>query len=75
LISITEEGIKETELWEEGRVEIDLTNKVVNFDVLFSHTRDEYEAYYDDIAYEDIPIYDIKFEEIPFDDFTEFAKK
>lgn len=72
LIAISDNGIKETECWEEARVEIDLTNKIVNFEAIWEITKKEFEIDYDDLKYDEIPIYDIKFNNIPFEKFTEF---
>ena len=43
LIAISDKGIKETEFWEEARVEIDLTNKIVNFEAIWEVTKKEFE--------------------------------
>lgn len=72
LIAISDKGIKETEYWEEARVEINLTNKIVNFKAVRESTKEEFEEDYDNIKYDDIPIYNIKFDNIPFKNFAEF---
>jgi len=72
LIAISDKGIKETEYWEEARVEINLTNKIVNFKAVWESTKEEFEKDYDNIKYDDIPIYNIKFDNIPFKNFAEF---
>lgn len=73
LIAISEKGIKETESWEEARVEIDIKNKKINFKAIWKQTREEIEEDYD-MSIEDIPVYDIKFEDIDFNKFTEFSE-
>ena len=77
LIGISKKGIKETETWEEHRVEINLDTKLIDFDAIWKSTKEEYlEDYGDDEdkKYEDIPIYDIDFHKISFDEFSEFNK-
>lgn len=78
LIGISEKEMANTEYWEEERVEIDILNRKVKFDVLWISTREEYKADYEDYnegePYDDIPLYDIDFYNIPFDNFKEFKK-
>lgn len=45
LLCVTEEGMKDTRQWEEGRVTIDIGTQTVNFDVLSHYTKDEVQKY------------------------------
>lgn len=74
LISISEDGMHETRNWEEARVEIDLLNKTVNFDVLYTISKKEYDEYEPGLDFESIPTLDIDFENIPFDKFSEISE-
>ena len=68
LIAISEKGIGETRSWEEGRVEINLDSKTINFNCFWSSSKEKF-ANDDDTPYEDIPVIDdnIDFSSIPFD--------
>ncbi len=48
LLSVTQEGIENTERWEEGRVTIDLNSGAICFDVAFTMTAEEYKNEYGD---------------------------
>lgn len=65
LIAVSEKGINDTRCWEEGRVVIDISDRVVDFDVFF-HISEEDEGI-DELT--DFPFYPY---EISFDDFEEF---
>lgn len=61
LLSVTPEGITETENWEEGRVTIDLDSESVIFSVFFHDGKDEYLEYSADDGisdYENLPVID-----------------
>lgn len=68
LIAVSEEGIDETRYWEEGRVEIDISNNTINFCALTEYKPDEFEW-----DYIPTPVY-VPFDNhhIPFDSFNEF---
>lgn len=65
LISITSYGMFNTRYWEEGRVQIDLHTKKINFNVFFEICEDELE----DVDIDDVPEIDIDFNDISIDDF------
>lgn len=48
LISITEFGIEETEMWEEGRVTFDLGEETVSFTVLYEWDLEDFRADYEE---------------------------
>ena len=66
LIAVSKKGIRETRQWEEGRVEIDLDSKTINFNCIWSSSKEEFD---DDTPYDDIPVIDDEFDfsVIPFD--------
>lgn len=72
LISITEEQMENTRGWEEGRVSIDLTRKMVDFNVWFPIWDGEEEDYSLPVTHKnaDADPYDISFE-----DFRKFAHR
>lgn len=76
IIGITEKSIQETRDWEEARVEIDIENKTVKFDAVFSVDTDELKEDYDftdeQIKYLAQPVTDIA--NIPFNEFASFGK-
>lgn len=76
LIAITNQGIEDTRDWEEGRVEIDLDNQVINFSVIWSDDKEnyleEYEKEEEDYAH--MPIVSYAFEAIPFEEFPCLAE-
>ena len=49
LVAVTQEGLKETEHWEEARVVIDLYKEVVRFEVFNLYTMTEFKAEYADL--------------------------
>lgn len=69
LLSVTNVGIVETERWEECRVTINIEDCSIDFDVLWSCSRDEYEDDCEICAYDDLPEHDVFFNNIPFDEF------
>lgn len=75
LIAISEEGIEETRRWEEGRVEVDLSNQTVNFNVCFINPKDEFIENYGVEDYKKCPNYPFSypFDSIPFSQFNAFA--
>ena len=42
LLSVTPEGIEETERWEEGRVSVNIESETFSFDVFFSETKSDW---------------------------------
>lgn len=71
LIAITEEGIRVTRIWEEGRVTIHLDSKTVDFNVFFYLDPVEFEKEYEGKV-ETLPVFDRQTEAIPFDKFHTF---
>ena len=71
LIAITEEGIRDTRAWEEGRVTIHLDSKTVDFNVFFYLDPVEFEEEYEGKV-ETLPAFDQQTEAIPFDEFHAF---
>lgn len=71
LISVTEEGKKETRKWEEGRVTIDLDTETFCFDVLSYDTIEDYTEYCDESfsedAFEKLPECPFDLCRVPFD--------
>ena len=72
LISISEKGINETRMWQEGAVYIYLDENRMKFDVLvrqdlFNYIRDEEKYNGRKIELNDIPMYNIDFSDIKFD--------
>ena len=71
LIAITEEGIRDTRCYEEGRVTIHLDSKTVDFNVFFRLDREEYEAdYYGNVDM--LPSFPVSTAAIPFEEFRDF---
>ena len=73
LIAISDEGISETRAWEEARVQIDLNEKTINFDVLFYYNdKDEFIDDYSKEAFELLEEHDFDcdFRAIDFEDFS-----
>ena len=71
LIAITEEGMRDTKGWEEGRVTIHLDSKTVDFDVFFRLDREEYEEdYYGNVDM--LPPFPVSTVAIPFEEFRDF---
>lgn len=75
LIAISEQGIEETRLWEEGRVEIDIAKQTVNFNVLRIKTIEKEKEENSDFNYEQLPVFEGDFNNIPFAKFAEFKKQ
>lgn len=77
LIAISENGMDSTRRWEEGRVEINIDEKIINFNVLDRYTKPEYLEDYGetDEHYSQLPVLDIKFDQMSFTDFNEFASE
>lgn len=71
LIAITEEGMRDTKVWEEGRVTIHLDSKTVDFNVFFYFDPVEFEKEYERKV-ETLPVFDQQTEAIPFDEFHTF---
>lgn len=60
LLSVTKEGIEENRFWEEGRVELDLMNDRVLFQVYHYFTEEDWDEFYPHTPYHELP-------EAPFD--------
>jgi len=64
LLCVTEDGMDNNTSWEEGRVEIDITRKLVHFDVICTETAEEYTEYNKDWEgapkVEDLPVFDVE---------------
>lgn len=72
LIAITSKGMESTRTWEEGRVEIDMGEETVNFNVVsFYNTKKEYMEYCDasEEDYNELPVKTMGLDAIPFDQF------
>ena len=72
ILSITKEGMKNTRLWEEGRVTIDIRKRTILFRVYWELTKEEYldDSFHDPGDYEQLPTIDYDLEkEISFDKF------
>lgn len=69
LLAVTDEGIKETRSWEEGRVTIHLDSRTIDFSVYWEVVRDEYEEDYAE-DFDKFPLVDgVSFDGIPFGEF------
>jgi len=84
LLAVTQEGIDETERWEEGRVVYDIDSDIICFDVCWFEGEDYTnfcERYEDDrgekcqISNSDIPYIDVDFGAIPADKMNDVANK
>lgn len=66
LLSITDDGIKETRSWEEGRVTINLDNKTINFEVYWEYDPNEEDFYDIKPQFEklDLDLENLKFNEL-----------
>lgn len=74
LIAISKKGIRETRAWEEGRVTIDITNKLVNFDVFYTFANeDEVIKEYGKDRIKQLNI-SVPIDKIPFDEFENVRK-
>ncbi|MBR6688790.1 MAG: hypothetical protein IKL68_02100 [Clostridia bacterium] len=73
LYGITEEDIKETRDWEEGRVTIDIEKKTIDFEVMHKYTFEKIKEYYDEDERKELDFKEIdrNFENIPFEDVFE----
>lgn len=75
LMMITKEGIEETRKWEEARLVVDISNKVIDFHNCFwVDTKEEFEKDHEDEewTYGELTIDPF---EIPFDDFGKFCNQ
>jgi len=72
LIAVSPKGIKDTEDWEEARVEINLDTKIIKFKALWNETKEEYINDYSEDKYNEIPVFNtVDFNYISFDNFEE----
>lgn len=73
LISISEKGINETRRQDEGRVEIDLDQEIVDFGVYWSYVKETYIEEYEKTEedYNQLPLFDYELNNIPFSEFDE----
>ena len=75
LMSITKKGIEETRKWEEARLVVDISNKIIDFHNCFwVDIKEEFEKDHEDEkwTYGELTIDPF---EIPFDDFDKFCKQ
>lgn len=73
LLAVTDEGIKETRSWEEGRVTIHLDSRTIDFSVYWEVVRDEYEEDYEE-DFDQLPLVEgVSFDGIPFGEFYKVA--
>ena len=74
LLCVSNKGMDENTYWEEGRVEIDITNRTVNFDVLCIETAEEYKEYNDE--FDELPVFDFDEDfDFTYNQFYEFYDK
>lgn len=73
IIGITQKDIEETRYWEEGRVSIDIENKIIDFDVIREYTLKELKDDYDEEEIKKLNIKEIdrNFKNIQFEDIFE----
>lgn len=73
LYGVTEQDIKKTRAWEEGRVTIDIEKKIIDFDVIDKYTLEELKENYDEEEREELYIeeIDVNFINISFEDIFE----
>ena len=73
IIGITQKDIEETRYWEEGRVSIDIENKIIDFDVIREYTLKELKDDYDEEEIKELNIKEIdrNFKNIQFEDIFE----
>lgn len=74
LIAITEKEMANTRIWEEARVTIDITNKVINFNSIYVEPMAHYLEDYS-VNINDLPTTDIDYSNISFDDFEKFSNE
>lgn len=68
LIAVTEQGMDDTERWEEGRVSIDLDTESISFGVIDEYERDEFEREFDEENFDTLQVCPVNFADIPFED-------
>lgn len=74
LLAVTETGIKDTRLWEEGRVTVDISTEKFVFDVMFQSSNEEYDEYREPGDAERLPYTDFDFTvPCPFCDLDKMA--
>ena len=73
IIGITQKDIEETRYWEEGRVSIDIENKIIDFDVIREYTLKELKDDYDEEEIKELNIKEIdrNYKNIQFEDIFE----
>lgn len=72
LLAITDDGIKETRSWEEGRVTINLDNKTINFEVYWEYDPNEEDFYDIKPQFEKL---DLDLENLKFNELIELAEQ
>lgn len=77
LIAISDEGINETRTWEEARVEIDLDEKTIDFDVIYYYDKEDFIDDNSKEAFEVLEEHDFNcdFQAIDFEDFSRVASE
>lgn len=73
LIAISEKGIEDTRKWEEGRIEIDLDQKKIHFDVYWSYLKETFMEDYEktEEEYKELPLIDFDLYNMHFSDFEQ----
>lgn len=73
LIAVSEKEMDFTRLWEEGRVEIDLDQELIRFDVYWYLEKEDFDSV---AEYESIPLAEREdYMNVPFDEFKAFAEE
>jgi hypothetical protein len=77
IIAISESGINTTRRWEEGRVEINLDDETVNFDVFWNYSKESYLGEYrkSEEEYQQMLVKSFDSSSIPFREFDSFASE
>ena len=71
LLGVSPEAIKETRKWEEGRVTIDIEKEMINFEVWWRSSYEDFVTNYPEGKIVDL---EIDLENIAFDKFDDFAR-
>lgn len=78
LISYQEKGMSATRNWEEGRLEVNLDEKTISFDVYSTYTKEEYLEYLEESEedYKNLPTFTKDYDDwMTFDEFRDFANE
>lgn len=76
LIAVTEEGIRETRMWEEGRVTVDIGARTFSFKVFWEEDEEVFRDDYGDEEYEELDRVDSypDLYDVPFEKYDELEK-